>query len=264
VSGPTGLDLDRARRLVVADTGHGRLLAFGSFAGGGGLLGSIEGVGRPVAVTFAPGAMLYVADAASHRILRMRYDDGDGDGVIDARDNCPGLANGAQRDGDRDGQGDDCDGDDDNDGIADAADPCPRSPRGVDSNHDGCTDPASRITSPSKRVYASGRPPRRIGGTARADRLGVARVEVAVARRVSGGRCRWYRRGGGAGGAGGFGPAGSCSAPSFVRARGTSSWAARVAIRARGRYVISSRAVQRGGLVERARARSNTRTLRLR
>ena len=35
--------------------------------------------------------------------------DGDGDGVIDASDNCPDLANASQQDLDGDGQGDACD-----------------------------------------------------------------------------------------------------------------------------------------------------------
>lgn len=253
VSSPTGLDVDRAGRLVVADSGHGRLQAFGSFAGGNGLLGSIGGVGTPVAIALAPGAALYAADTASNRIVRLRYDDGDLDGVIDARDNCPGLANGSQRDVDRDGSGDDCDADDDNDGFPDASDPCPRSPRGVDRNNDGCIDPVSRITAPSRRSYARSRPPRVVGGVASADRLGVARVEVAVGRRLGGERCRWYRRG-----------VRSCSTPAFVRAHGRSSWTLRVSLRARGTYIVRSRAVQRDGLVERARGRFNSRTLRVR
>jgi hypothetical protein len=132
------------------------------------------------------------------------------------------------------------------------------SPPGVDANGDGCTDPSSRITAPARSSYSRGRPPTRIAGTAQADRLGVARVEFAVARRVSGGRCRWYRRGGS------FGPARSCARPAYLRAHGTRSWAARVRISRRGTYVIASRAVQRGGAVERVRARANRRSVRLR
>jgi DNA-binding beta-propeller fold protein YncE len=258
VAGPEGLDLDSAGRLVVADTGHGRVEAFGALADGTPFLGSLDGVGLPVDVALAPGAVLYVADAANHRIVRVRYDDSDLDGVIDARDNCPGLSNPAQRDFDHDGLGDACDDDDDNDGLVDAQDRCPLSVKGSDVNGGGCTDPTSRIRAPSKRNYSSGRPPTRIAGIARGDKLGVARVEVAVGLRVPGGRCRWYRRGGS------FGRAASCASPAWIRARGTRSWTARVRIRARGTYVISSRAVQRGGLVERARARANTRIFRLR
>jgi hypothetical protein len=234
------------------------VLSLGTVAQGNPPLGSLDGLGAPVDVALAPGALLYVADAASGRILRVRYDDADQDGVIDAADNCPGLANGTQRDTDHDGIGDACDPDDDNDGIPDATDPCPQSPGGTDANHDGCPDPTSRITAPSAASYTRSRPPARIAGTARGDRLGLARVEVAVGRRVSATRCRWYRRGGS------FGPPSPCSAPRFVRARGTSSWSANVLIRTRGTYVIASRAVQRGGLVERARGKANSRSIRLR
>jgi len=46
--------------------------------------------------------------------------DGDGDGVVDAIDNCPVDANTDQADNDHDGSGDVCDDDDDNDGMSDA------------------------------------------------------------------------------------------------------------------------------------------------
>jgi len=46
--------------------------------------------------------------------------DGDMDGVPDAEDNCPLVANPDQLDSDSDGQGNDCDADDDNDGLSDA------------------------------------------------------------------------------------------------------------------------------------------------
>ncbi|MCB1775607.1 MAG: thrombospondin type 3 repeat-containing protein [Gammaproteobacteria bacterium] len=52
--------------------------------------------------------------------------DSDGDGVIDARDNCIAETNADQRDTDADGQGDACDNDDDNDAILDPDDLCPQ------------------------------------------------------------------------------------------------------------------------------------------
>jgi hypothetical protein len=51
--------------------------------------------------------------------------DDDGDGVSDADDNCPDLANADQLDFDADGQGDVCDLDDDGDGFNDADDVFP-------------------------------------------------------------------------------------------------------------------------------------------
>src|SRR6185503_16566628 len=50
--------------------------------------------------------------------------DSDDDGVADASDNCPAVANPDQIDSDADGLGDLCDPDDDNDGLADGGDNC--------------------------------------------------------------------------------------------------------------------------------------------
>jgi DNA-binding beta-propeller fold protein YncE len=253
VSGPEGVAVDRLGRAIVADTGHGRVQMFSSFADGSGLAAVSGALGTPSDVALAPGAILYVADASSGRILRLRYDDADGDGALDAVDTCRGLADPFQRDADRDGQGDECDPDDDADGLEDGSDPCPRSVRGPDTNNDGCTDPRSRITG----VAAASRRPLRVRGTASADRLGVARVELALAR-VSGGRCRWYAD------RGRFGHARACSSPAWLRARGTRSWSRRVPVARRGRYRVLSRAVQRGGLVEQPGSRANVRTFSLR
>ncbi|MFK7805154.1 MAG: thrombospondin type 3 repeat-containing protein [Anaerolineae bacterium] len=50
--------------------------------------------------------------------------DSDGDGVEDADDNCPAVANADQANFDGDNFGDACDPDDDNDGVADGVDAC--------------------------------------------------------------------------------------------------------------------------------------------
>lgn len=69
--------------------------------------------------------------------------DDDGDGVADATDNCPMDPNPTQTDGDQDGLGNACDGDDDGDGVANEIDSCPLSPYSlVDAS--GCTG-AQRI-----------------------------------------------------------------------------------------------------------------------
>jgi len=50
--------------------------------------------------------------------------DGDSDSIVDALDNCVGIANASQTDSDSDGLGDACDNDDDDDGIPDSDDRC--------------------------------------------------------------------------------------------------------------------------------------------
>ena len=260
LSAPRGVVRDPVGRLVVADSGNDRVQVLNAPSVGLGPLDVYSGSGTgalssPAAVALAPGARLYVTDAGNGRVVRLVYDDFDRDGAIDARDTCPGLPNQDQRDTDRDGSGDACDGDDDNDGVADAADLCARSARQPDANRDGCADPASRITVPG--VSARRGVPSRIAGTASADSIGLASVELALARRA-GSSCRWWtgRR---------FGASASCSAPVWVRASGTDLWSVRVRLPRRGSFRALSRAVQRGsGLVEEKRTARNTRAFRLR
>ncbi|MBM4358556.1 MAG: thrombospondin type 3 repeat-containing protein [Deltaproteobacteria bacterium] len=68
--------------------------------------------------------------------------DADDDGVLDADDNCAGVANASQSDTDGDTEGDACDPDDDNDGIADEKDNCPTkaNPAQFDADKDGTGD----------------------------------------------------------------------------------------------------------------------------
>lgn len=68
--------------------------------------------------------------------------DADGDGIIDAADNCPLAANPDQVDSDGDAQGDVCDADDDNDGVADGQDNCALRPNADqrDTDRDGVGD----------------------------------------------------------------------------------------------------------------------------
>ena len=98
--------------------------------------------------------------------LSLAEEDGDGDGVPEGQDTCPGISNGGQQDLDGDGHGDACDldadgdglkgtddeapndtdndgaanaadTDDDGDGAPDAADNCPVVPNGDQENTDG-------------------------------------------------------------------------------------------------------------------------------
>jgi hypothetical protein len=63
--------------------------------------------------------------------------DTDGDGVNDASDNCPTVANPNQENNDGDAQGDACDPDDDNDVVNDTADNCPLVANSNQANNDG-------------------------------------------------------------------------------------------------------------------------------
>jgi hypothetical protein len=63
--------------------------------------------------------------------------DADDDGIVDAKDNCPKVANKDQADLDKDGKGDACDDDDDGDGVADATDNCPKNKNADQKDTDG-------------------------------------------------------------------------------------------------------------------------------
>ncbi|NPV68374.1 MAG: hypothetical protein HPY64_14625, partial [Anaerolineae bacterium] len=74
--------------------------------------------------------------------------DQDGDGVPDASDNCPAVANPSQVNTDGDALGDACDPDDDNDGVLDGVDNCPlvANPTQTDTDGDGIGDACDSLT----------------------------------------------------------------------------------------------------------------------
>jgi len=255
---------DPAGRLIVADSGNDRLQVFAPFDQGSGFIEAYgsrgAGVGQfnaPAAVAFGPGSLMYVTDPGNGRVVRLRYDDDDDDAVFDARDNCPSVANGDQRDTDRDGQGEECDLDDDNDGVFDGPDRCPRTARGEDLDRDGCGDARSRITVPSgSALYPRRRPATRIAGTASADVLGVSFVRVALAKRERGG-CRWLK-------GTRFGGRSSCGRPTYLTAKGKTRWSLSVRGLARGSYQAISRARQDGGAIEPEQTTANSVSFRIR
>jgi hypothetical protein len=94
-----------------------------------------------------PGNVFYLPTHGSYTILVAAVlgapadPDTDGDGVLDASDNCDNDDNADQANLDGDAEGDACDADDDNDNVADGGDDCDDSATGAKVASDGCDDP---------------------------------------------------------------------------------------------------------------------------
>lgn len=247
-----GVAVDRFGRILVSDASRDQLIVHGPLPQGAERLEEFAGAWteQPGPLAHAPGALVYLL--AGNRVVRLRFDDADLDGVADAGDNCLGLANPNQAEADDDGRGDACDDDDDGDGKLDADDRCPTEAAPA-ADPDGCRDPASRFLVPShNRRYAAA--PTRFTGRSDAGDLGVERVELAIGRRVDrrsplagGAQCFFYDPQPGR-----FTAPRACSRPIWFTVSGRDSW--RVSLRSTllttGRYVAMARARQRQGPLE--------------
>ncbi|MBI5960457.1 MAG: thrombospondin type 3 repeat-containing protein [Chloroflexi bacterium] len=88
------------------------------------------------------GGYLLPDDETLHATLLEIIEDRDNDGVLDAEDNCPFVANPDQADADNNGVGDACSEDYDADGVLDVEDNCPFAPNSdqIDADGDGVGD----------------------------------------------------------------------------------------------------------------------------
>jgi NHL repeat/Bacterial TSP3 repeat len=167
---PTGIAVSGSNEVYVADSTNQRIAVFnssGSFlrafgkgvnsANGSDVCTPASGckagsAGAAAGQFSTPGGVgvsgtgeIYVADRSNRRVLEFTptgAPDGDGDGVPDASDNCPGVSNASQVNSDRDNKGGDaCDPDDDNDGLSDAVEAQKGTKRlDKDSDDDGLSD----------------------------------------------------------------------------------------------------------------------------
>jgi len=111
---PRGIAVDSSSNVYVADNNH-RVQKFdssGTFLTKWGSFGSGDGqfsFPRGVAVDLTTGSV-YVADNNNNRVQKFASEnDIDGDGILNASDNCPSAFNPSQTDTDGDGLGDACD-----------------------------------------------------------------------------------------------------------------------------------------------------------
>ena len=255
LAAPQGVAVDRFDRLLIADTGNHRVEVLGPLQQGAARIDSFAGLSAPRAVAFAPGSLVYVLEPG--RMVRLRFDDADVDGVPDQGDNCLGLANPLQANSDKDPDGDSCDDDDDDDGRADGDDRCPTE-FALRGDRDGCRDPITRLLAPTEGRVLSRGPTVRIVGRSEGGELGIAYAEVGVGKRLdsldpmsAAARCAWLnpkaRR---------F-TRGLCIRPVFIRATGRTSWRVRIpaGLLGAGSYVAVARAQQKDGPLEARRAR---------
>jgi len=149
LNNPSGIALE-GDQLFVSLNGNGRIIAYDLNANGKGGVeaDSIQTSASSImGLEIGPNGHLYYVDNGQDEVVRIDpYTDGDGDGIVDADDNCPLIANSNQANRDSDASGDACDEDDDNDGILDDLDDCATGKTdwvpsiSTDHDMDGCAD----------------------------------------------------------------------------------------------------------------------------
>lgn len=149
LSRPSGIALD-GDRLFVSANGNNSIWAFDLASNGKSATLNTVVQTQALSIMgleIGSNGALYYADGSRDRIVRLDpFADEDGDHVRDSADNCPSVANTDQFDYDGDQIGDACDNDGDGDGVVEADDDCEfgagdwTSNPSTDHDGDGCHD----------------------------------------------------------------------------------------------------------------------------
>ncbi len=149
LSRPSGIALHEGH-LFVSENGNGQISAYDLAEDGkSAVIADVIQTSATfiMGLEIGPNGHLHYVDNGKDQVVRIDpYFDMDADGVLDADDNCPMIANSLQENHEGDNYGDACDNDDDNDGVVDETDDCPIgeiawiSVKALDYDLDGCRD----------------------------------------------------------------------------------------------------------------------------